>query len=145
MLNTIENKKYYKNNVNSDQLVDWLNYLINTGKRSQLETRRILSFVLSQSTNMDNKELMNLTISQFEKLINSKSFIYDLTNKRVEFIIDKAEKVIKVLNMLPYLQQILNRNKEEILLSSIGTNKSLSSSNIQKDINYIAMRILLKN
>lgn len=32
MLNTIENKKYYKNNVNSDQLVDWLNCLNKSNK-----------------------------------------------------------------------------------------------------------------
>ena len=145
MVNKIQNKKDYKNNVNSDQLIEWLNYFIIKGNLSQLETRKILSFILSLSTNMNNKELMNLTISQFKELIDNKSFIYESINKRIEFIIDKPEKVIKILNKLPYLQQLLNKSKEEILLNTIGTNKPLSSSNLQKDINYIAMRILLKN
>ena len=71
MVNKIQNKKDYKNNVNSDQLIEWLNYFIIKGNLSQLETRKILSFILSLSTNMNNKELMNLTISQFEELINN--------------------------------------------------------------------------
>lgn len=140
----IENQTDSKKPLSVYTLIGWINFLRHKGNISQLETRRILSFILYKSTNMNTKELSLLTISQFEELINNDLKIYDSNNKQIEFIIVNFFILIPIIKDLPYLQQILNKNKEELLLSTIGSNKSLSPSNIQKDINYIAMRILFR-